>query len=445
MSPQQPAPQPIPQAIDEDALAKANGALSSQSVDEDALAKANGAVDSTQAQPRTWLDSVADYAKGAWSQINPVSAAKGVAQAVSHPIDAATQMLQNQGALADKAKAAFQSGDYLTGLRHSLDYLLPVIGPSIDAMGDQAQGGQVASALGKATGFAVPVAIGVRSAVLPSAPASAAAPLTPGTGGILDAAAQKLTRGALKGGYTIGTDAGDVDAAARTMREGGIPLSPEGAAKIQGALGDLRQVIADKARAAAQTGITIDPKAVMQRLDEAYNRYGMQVNPDQDLRDISKVADNFTANNPGPIPADQAQAMKVGSNILNASKYGKVSTAQVEAEKALTRGIKEELEAQIPELGSLNAQQAKLMNLDGILGPAVNKYLNSTGFIGDLKTTDPTSAAIRAVLANPVVKARAARMIDMARGNPGQVAGSAGTGASRVGALIAGLQPQQQQ
>ena len=128
-------------------------------------------VKSEPAPGPTWLDSVGDYAKGVWSQINPVSAVKGVAQAVSHPIDTATQMLQNQGALADKAKTAFQSGDYVTGLRHSLDYLLPVIGPSIDAMGDKAQAGKPAEALGEATGFAVPAALGARSVALPAAPA----------------------------------------------------------------------------------------------------------------------------------------------------------------------------------------------------------------------------------------------------------------------------------
>src|ERR1035441_7274197 len=128
-------------------------------------------VKSEPAPGPTWLDSVGDYAKGVWSQINPVSAVKGVAQAVSHPIDTATQMLQNQGALADKAKTAFQSGDYVTGLRHSLDYLLPVIGPSIDATGDKAQAGKPAEALGEATGFAVPAALGARSVALPAAPA----------------------------------------------------------------------------------------------------------------------------------------------------------------------------------------------------------------------------------------------------------------------------------
>jgi hypothetical protein len=179
MSPQPPAPQ----SVDYDGLAKANGSVDgapplassaggagAAPVDYDALAKANGATDSQPAQPRTWLDSVGDYAKGVWSQINPVSAVKGVAQAVSHPIDTATQMLQNQGALADKAKAAFQGGDYVTGLRHSLDYLLPVIGPSIDAMGDKAQAGKAAEALGEATGFAVPAALGARSALVPAAP-----------------------------------------------------------------------------------------------------------------------------------------------------------------------------------------------------------------------------------------------------------------------------------
>lgn len=105
-------------------------------------------------QPRTWLDDAGDFAKGAWSQLNPVTAVKGMAQAAAHPIDTATNMLSAQGGLASKAEEAFKAGDYGTGARHVIEYLLPVLGPAVSQMGDKAAEGKVAEALGEATGLA---------------------------------------------------------------------------------------------------------------------------------------------------------------------------------------------------------------------------------------------------------------------------------------------------
>lgn len=307
---------------------------------------------------------------------------------------------------------------------------------------------------------------------------------TKAAGGVLNAAdklvpaaGDALRRSALKGGFTVNTPAADVSDALGTMKEGQIPMSSGGAKKIADALNDLRQEIEARTKAGAQQGLTIDPSRVQLRLDDLRRKFGMQVNPDSDLRDIDKVADNFSRNNPQTIPVDQAQAMKIGSNALNSDKYGKVSTAQVEAEKALTRGIKEELENQIPELGDLNARQAKLMNLDDILGKAVNKYTNNGSFFGSVKSSLNSGASrtlgvlsggalagghataggagvaadlMMAILSDPVVKSRLATTIDLvSRANPAKW-GTAkmGTGLARVEQLATGLsrvQPEQGQ
>jgi hypothetical protein len=244
-------------------------------------------------------------------------------------------------------------------------------------------------------------------------------------------------------------------------------MSTAGAQKISDALGAIRQDVRSEVTTAAQRGATIDPGAVRVRLADTRQKFGQQVNPDSDLRTIDKVGDNFSANNPGPIPADQAQSMKVGSNALNGAKYGKVSTAQVEAEKALTRGIKEELETQLPELKGLNAAQAKLMNLDDILGKAVNKYVNQGGFGGTLLNNtigsrdsamrsaaivgggallhDPVlgaaAAVTQAILSDPAVKSRLATAIDLAnKANPTQWGTPRlATGLARVEQFATGL------
>ena len=52
-----------------------------------------------------------------------------------------------------------------------------------------------------------------------------------------------------------------------------------------------------------------------------------------------------------PIPLDAAQALKGNSRKLLSDKYGELGTAMIEGQKALERGIKEEMQIQFPEIG----------------------------------------------------------------------------------------------
>jgi hypothetical protein len=95
---------------------------------------------------------------GFWEQVNPVTLIKGTLAAAAHPIDTAESALQQQGALYYKAKDAFKQGEYAEGARHAIDYLLPLIGPALDAQGDKAQAGDVAGAVGGTVGLATALA-----------------------------------------------------------------------------------------------------------------------------------------------------------------------------------------------------------------------------------------------------------------------------------------------
>ena len=94
------------------------------------------------------------FLKGAWSEINPWEQLKGIATAASDPVAAGKAVLDAQGNLAMRAKASFESGDYLEGLRHSLGYLTPLLGPRMDELGtEMAEGKTPAETLGKSVGF----------------------------------------------------------------------------------------------------------------------------------------------------------------------------------------------------------------------------------------------------------------------------------------------------
>src|SRR5690606_3869551 len=56
-----------------------------------------------------------------------------------------------------KAAQAFEQGDYITGARHGINYLLPILGPALDAQGDKAAQGDIAGAIGGTFGIAANV------------------------------------------------------------------------------------------------------------------------------------------------------------------------------------------------------------------------------------------------------------------------------------------------
>lgn len=116
------------------------------------------ATDATPAQKpadRSWLDSVTDYAKEALSGINPVSIIHGIDTAGWHPIDTARALLDSQNAVKAKADEAFKAGDYATGVRHVIDWLIPLLGPRLDQAGDFMQHGEYAKGFGATTDVAL--------------------------------------------------------------------------------------------------------------------------------------------------------------------------------------------------------------------------------------------------------------------------------------------------
>jgi hypothetical protein len=141
-----------------------------------------------QSQPqRSWLDSAVDFGKGLWSNLAQsgqalVNTAEGAYNTVAHPIDTLqgkagiTKGMADVGAAQDavrlKAEDAFKRGDYAEGVRHALGYVIPLVGPQIDASGDKAQKGKVAEALGEATGTGLQLAA-------PEALKGVSVPLTP--------------------------------------------------------------------------------------------------------------------------------------------------------------------------------------------------------------------------------------------------------------------------
>lgn len=319
------------------------------------------------------------------------------------------------------------------------------------------------------------------------------------------AASTALTRGALRGGLTsIGNtkDPAAIAAIVRTnenavseMNSRNLPLSEQGVQDLTAGLNDLLQ---QRQQAIRRGGAPVDPAKVELSLDDAISRREWQVNPNADLKQMEQVRQNFrqrTGGQPrldakgkpirdpqtgvpqytqGPaMPVDEAEALKEGTYRNN--KYGAEApphlVATAEGEKSLAHGLMAELERSIPELGAINPELQKKLDLQGVLAKAVAKHTQDGGFWGNLvKQTigskegalkiggvagagyalgSPTAGAAlalaQAVLSDPAVKQRLAIAINKAQQlDPGKYGvPSMGTAISRINEYTSRLQPQQ--
>lgn len=99
------------------------------------------------------IDSPLGLVTGAARVLNPIAGINAAGQALLHPVQTVKQVGAAQGALFDKAKEAYQQGDYVTAARHFVNYLLPIVGPSLDASGEKMTHGKPFEGAGEAIGL----------------------------------------------------------------------------------------------------------------------------------------------------------------------------------------------------------------------------------------------------------------------------------------------------
>jgi hypothetical protein len=373
-------------------------------------------VDQPQQAPRGWLDSVKDFAQAAWQQVNPVSGLQGANQLVTHPIQSLQADAAMRKEVEGEAEQAFKKGNYAEGVAHALYSVIPFLGPQMNQAGNQLIQGQYAKGLGSSVGMGLglagPEAV---KAAIPNVD--------------LGGYASKLYQSALKpppGSYSLP----EVQKIVQTGLKEGIPVSQVGIEKIGSAVNDLqsgiRSVIAQNPNAPISTA------DVASRLTGVEKKFGTQVNPLADLEAIQKSGQEFQATQPANIPAEQAQALKQGTyRTLGERAYGELGSATVEAQKALARGLKEEIAKQFPEISGMNAREGALLDLQGALERAIRRQGNhqllgigtplaasgmkaitgSTGAAG-------VSAVVKAIVDDPIIKSKLAIAMNKGGGIP---------------------------
>lgn len=115
-----------------------------------------------QAEPEPETEQTPDghlagFAKELWAGINPVAMVEGLIKASADPVGTIKGIGAAQGTLGQESADAFKSGDYLTGTRKLVNYLIPILGPGLDRSGDLAAEGKYGAAGGAAAAIGAQV------------------------------------------------------------------------------------------------------------------------------------------------------------------------------------------------------------------------------------------------------------------------------------------------
>jgi hypothetical protein len=152
--------------------------------------------------------------------------------------------------------------------------------------------------------------------------------------------------------------------AIETMLKEGYNATPGGVAAMKSRIGDLSAEIDDAVRGSTAM---INKNAVAARLQDTLKQFEKQVNPGSDLAAIERAWSEFLAHpslaGKADMPVQLANQMKKGTYRQIGDKgFGELKSAEKEAQKALARGLKEEVASAVPAVGPLNALEGNLIN-----------------------------------------------------------------------------------
>jgi hypothetical protein len=259
---------------------------------------------------------------------------------------------------------------------HRLASVIPMVGPMAGDITERflGTGDQPYDPSGAATELALNIAAPKATEGLTKLGIGA---VNKAVGRVAPAVAERMYRSSLKPSAT-NTPAENLRMV-RTGLEASAPISESGVGKLSNLISDLNDKI--EAEIASNPNAPINKFKVASRLNAPAQRFTQQVAPTSDLAHVSNVGQEFLETQPGTIRAEDAQALKKGTyKSIGDRQYGEAATARTEAEKALARGLKEELEQHFPEIKGLNAEESKYIDLKTSLERAVNRAANGQKF-----------------------------------------------------------------
>lgn len=224
-----------------------------------------------------------------------------------------------------------------------------------------------------------------------------------------------------------------------------IPVSEGGLTKLDNAAGDINSRVQSLIANANRPRMQISPSDVTAPLRDLRQRFSLRVNPGADVAAINKATSEFldkhstsapytriapnpyaapggpgamiptgsgTVRTPVPLSLAEAQAEKQGTYRVLAGKYGELGSADTEAQKALARGLKNEIARRVPAIGPLNQREGSLLDLREPLVRAIGREGNRNLLGLRLPVVDtPEVVSSAAIGMNRVANTPPARML----------------------------------
>ena len=194
-----------------------------------------------------------------------------------------------------------------------------------------------------------------------------------GPASMLEKPARSLMQSALKPSQPDRLS-GAAEKAIGTMLAEGINPTRGGMDKAA----DMTKVLDAEVKAAISASpATVSKWDVGKRLADRMDVARAQVNPEQDMNAVKEAWTAFRTHpdlmGKGDMPVQLAQRLKSGTyQSLGAKSYGEVGTAATEAQKALARGLREEIASKVPSVVEPLKKEAALMNVRDV---AMNRAL----------------------------------------------------------------------
>lgn len=214
------------------------------------------------------------------------------------------------------------------------------------------------------------------------------------TSGFLRKTSESLMQSALK--PTIAQlRSGQAKTAIDTLLKYGINPTAKGVEQLKEKIGGINE---DIAQALEQSQGTVSKQNVLARIGDVYDKFKQQVAPTSDINAIQGVTQDFLTSNVGKgpqdvIPVQLAQKLKQGTYKVLAGKYGEAGSAATEAQKALARGLKEEIASEVPQIALLNKEESKLIDTLNVTERRALMDLNKNPAGLSLLTSNPTKFA----------------------------------------------------
>lgn len=265
-----------------------------------------------------------------------------------------------------------------------------------------------------------PLAATAAQTALEVGPALAGPKLATSAAPVAESAAMRLMRSALKPDKKA-ILSGEADSAIRTMLEDGVMPTKGGLEKMRAEIDDINQQITD---AITNSNANVNKLAIAKVMQDRLADIKKQVNPEADIASLKRSWLEFVNHpllqNSNLIPVQIAQDLKRGTyKALGKKAYGEMKGAEMEDQKTLARGLKEEIAKAVPGIADLNARDSALYNASDLLANRLATSGNSNPLgIGALSHSAPNLLAWMIDRSTPAKGLLAQILYDASR--PGQ-------------------------